>query len=204
MPSLPRALMLSFCSAFMFPELAHSEAKGVVANADISLTAHVLEHRVEGGFAENLVRLTAVNHGPADVSSYLVSTCLADLLPIEVDGGIAGGCGEFGLVAPCTEFGLGFQFGALGSGQIFQCLVRVRSPIEWTALGMPLSASHLRDADGNGVFDPNEMNDSIVLSAGGLPDFMPVPALSIAGLLVLVGLLMSLVCRHLPVCNRGR
>jgi hypothetical protein len=198
-----RLALLSSCSLCLAPELACSAEKGVVATADLSLTAHVLEHRVEGGFAENLVRLTAVNHGPSDVSSWLASTCLSDLLPIEVDGGMPGGCGEFGLVAPCTEFGVGFSFGALGNGQVFQCLARVRSPIEWAALGLPLSASHPRDSGGDAVLDPNEANDLIVLSAGGLPDSMPVPGLSIAGLFALIGLLMSLARRHLPVRTLG-
>lgn len=203
MGNVQHALMLACCCLCIGSVRAHAAATGMPASADLALSSSVLEHVVEGEFAENLVRITVVNHGPADVSSYLVATCQADLLPIEIDGGMPGGCGEFMLVAPCTEFGLGFHFGALARGQVFQCLARVRSPLEWSSLGLPLSASHSRDANGNGMFDPDEANDMIVLSAGGLPDFLPVPGLSPGGLLALAGLLLALMRRHLAGRSRA-
>lgn len=203
MSALGRVLLLACCGLCIGPVRTLAEPMGVPATADIGISSRVLEHVVQGGFVENLVRITAVNHGPADVSTYLVATCLSDPPPIEIDAGMPGGCGEFTLVAPCAEFGLGFRFGALARGQVFQCLARVRSPLEWSSLGLTLSASHSRDANGDGLLDPNEGNDTIVLSAGGQPDVTPVPAVSTAARLALAGLLLALVCRHLAGRSRA-
>jgi hypothetical protein len=98
---------------------------------------------------------------------------------------------------------LGFRFGVLARGQAFQCLARVRSPLQWSSFGLSLSASHARDANGDGMLDPNEANDAIVLSAGGMPDLTPVPGVSTASLLALAGLLLTLVYRHLAGRRRA-
>ena len=202
MRKVRQALILACCCLCIGSVRALAAATGMPASADLAVSSQVLEHVVEGDFAENLVRISVVNHGPADVSSYLVATCLTEPPPLEIDAGMPGGCGEFTLVAPCAEFGLGFRFGALARGQAFQCLARVRSPLQWSSFGLSLSASHARDANGDGMFDPNEANDRIELSAGGVPDFTPVPGVSTAGLLALAGLLLALVYRHLAGRNR--
>jgi hypothetical protein len=198
-----QALMLACRCLWIGSGSALAAATGMPASADLAVSSRVLEHVVEGDFAENLVRITVMNHGPADVSSYLVATCLTEPPPLEIDAGVPGGCGEFTHVAPCTEFGLGFRFGVLARGQAFQCLARVRSPLHWSSFGLSLSASHARDANGNGMLDPNEANDAIVLSAGGMPDFTPVPGVSTASLLALAGLVLTLVYRHLAGRRRA-
>ena len=178
----------------------HSAAQSPAgaADADIGVTLETLDYSVEGGSIENLVRLTAVNHGPNSVSSFVVGTCLADPEPIDVIDDFPGGCNSYGLVIPCAEFGVGFRFENVAIGESTQCLARIRGPMPPLPAGLRLMVGRLIDADGEFMNDPNPANDTVELNPVGAPSASAaVPSLSLASLLVLACLLAGFAHRRM-------
>ncbi len=175
------------------------------AVADVAVTVKTLESISDGDSVENLVLINAVNHGPDDVSSFVVATCLADPPPIQVTDTFPGGCNSYGLVSPCAEFGLGFRFGKIAQGESTQCLARVRGPLPRLPAGLQLYVGRLVDANDEFMLDPNPANDTIELNPVAAPPAhaAAVPGLSMAIQLGLIGLLAGLGFRRTRGKFRG-
>ena len=205
---MPWVILTALCclaSSFASPRAAAQSFQGF-ATADIGVTLETLDYSVDGDFVENLVRVTAVNHGPSDVSSFVIATCLSDPWPVDVVDDFAGGCNSYGLVVPCTEFGLGFRFGDLAHGESAQCLARIRGSHPSLPIGLQLAVGRLIDGAGESMADPNPANDTIELNPTGIPPagYAAVPGLSVAPMLALTCLLVCLARRRMRREFRGR
>jgi len=187
-------------SSTVSPALAQDGS--AYATADIGVTLEILDYTSDGAFAENLVRVSAVNRGPDDVSSFTVATCLSDVPPITVVDDFPGGCHSYGLVVPCGEFGLGFAFGALPAGQSMQCLARMRGPEPALPYALGLSVGRVTDANGAFMNDPDPGNDTIYLRPTGAPPSQ-LGTLSNAAALMLAGALAMLGRRRLRRLRSG-
>ncbi|HEX7769095.1 MAG TPA: hypothetical protein VF422_03605 [Dokdonella sp.] len=188
-----------FVLAWPFP-LPQATAQSVEGfeSADIGVSLEILEYSVTADTIENLVRLTATNHGPASVASFVVGTCLAEPWPIDVVDTFPGGCNSYGLVVPCFEFGLGFRFEGLGPGEVTQCLARTTGRLPPLPVGLRLGVGHLVGTDGEFMVDPNPENDSIELNPiGGPPGSVPVPGPSLLSLLGLACVIAYVARRRL-------
>jgi hypothetical protein len=184
---------------------AGAQSPAGIDAADVGITHEILEYSVQGGTIENLVRLTASNHGPDSVSSFVVGTCLTEPWPVDVVDDFPGGCNSYGLVIPCAEFGLGFQFPELEPGESMQCLARISGPSPALPVGLQLSVGRLINGEGEFMIDPNPANGTIELNPVGAPPApAAVPASSVASMLGLTCLLAWLVRRRMRRVFRVR
>lgn len=191
------AALIVLASLHSFPRATAQVVEGI-ETADIGVSVETLAYGPTGDTLENLVRLTATNHGPASVASFVVGTCLSEPWPIKVVDDFAGGCNSYGLVVPCIEFGLGFRFEALAPGETTQCLARITGPSPPLAVALRLAVGRLIGADGEFMIDPNPANDEIALNpVGAAPGAVAVPGLSLASMLALAGMIAYVSRRRL-------
>jgi hypothetical protein len=162
---------------------------------DVSMQSEQADFAIDAaGLAHSTLRLTAVNHGPAPVGTFLVGGCTDVLpLPFGIESEFEGGCGA-NTPPICFDSGFGFVFPPLAAGASASCTLKLTSIAPYaTRLDFPLVgiASDLPDPQtGGSLIDTNPSNDQVDLfqsevSAGprdAVPslDFLALAALAIA------------------------
>jgi hypothetical protein len=145
------------------------------------------------GFADSVVRLTAINHGPTDVLQFQVGACTDNFFPdFSIDGNFPGGCGPADFGPICFDSGFGFVRPALAVGQSHSCLLRLHSNARYSLpLSYPLDLIDfsLERSDHGGLIDTNFSNNTADLRLGPLP-IVSVDALSLTGRLIFIAVLI--------------